>query len=301
MVAGARRRRGKQTARAYEKHAGRHRAEAILLFARRRQSPSGGVAACRRSRALTAGLHRRGRAASAVVDADLELLPLLRIAERDPDATVVLMPADHYLRDEEIMVRSLRRAAELAKSDRDSIYLLGVEPDEPDTELGYILPASRTRDNAVGVARFIEKPSDIRARALVDQGALWNAFIMAASVTALLGLFDSKYDTTRAQMRGFEGATIEKVYQRLSSVDFSHDVLQGKESLLKVLTVPHCGWTDLGTPKRIGLALQRMQEEDIATASDPYFPMHVNLADQYARLHPNRDRALHFGRVDLRA
>jgi mannose-1-phosphate guanylyltransferase len=229
------------------------------------------------------------------------LLPLLRIAERDPDATVVLLPADHYLRDEEVMVRSLRRVAELAKSDRDSIYLLGVEPDEPDTELGYILPASRARDKAVGVARFIEKPSDIRARALLDQGALWNAFIMAASVTALLGLFDSKYETTMAQMRGFEGATIEKIYQRLSSVDFSHDVLQGKESLLKVLTVPHCGWTDLGTPKRIGLALQRMQEEDTATAGDPYFPMHVNLADQYARLHPNRDHALHFGRVDLRA
>ena len=70
------------------------------------------------------------------------LLPLLRIAERDPDATVVLLPADHYVRDEQIMATSLRRAAELAESDRESIYLLGVEPDEPDTELGYILPVA---------------------------------------------------------------------------------------------------------------------------------------------------------------
>ena len=68
------------------------------------------------------------------------LLPLLRILERDPDATVVLLPADHYLRDEEVMARSLRRAADLAQADRGSIYLLGVEPDEPDTELGYIVP-----------------------------------------------------------------------------------------------------------------------------------------------------------------
>jgi mannose-1-phosphate guanylyltransferase len=214
------------------------------------------------------------------------LLPLLRIAERDPDATVVLLPADHYLRDEEVMVTSLRRAAEFADLDRDSIYLLGMEPDEPDIELGYIVPASRARDTAMGVERFIEKPNEIRARKLLDQGALWNAFIMAASAKALLGLFDRRYAATIAAMRGYEGATIESVYQRLSTVDFSSDVLQGRESLLKVLAVPQCGWTDLGTLKRIGLTLERFQEQEIVAASHPTFPMHVNLADQYARLHP---------------
>src|ERR1700761_7381356 len=76
------------------------------------------------------------------------LMPLLRIAERDPDAIVVLLPADHYLRDEETMAAALRRAADLAHGDRSSIFLLGVEPDEPDTELGYILPATRSREGA---------------------------------------------------------------------------------------------------------------------------------------------------------
>jgi mannose-1-phosphate guanylyltransferase len=216
------------------------------------------------------------------------LLPLLRIAERDPDATVVLLPADHYVRDEQIMATSLRRAAELAESDRESIYLLGVEPDEPDTELGYILPVSRSPVQAVAVLRFIEKPSEIRARVLLDQGALWNAFIMAASARALLGLFEGKHAATMAAMRGCDATTIETVYQRLSSVDFSRDILQGKESLLKVLAVPHCGWTDLGTPKGIGLALEHLRKEDNPAARHADFPMHVNLADQFARLNLNR-------------
>ena len=216
------------------------------------------------------------------------LLPLLRIAERDPDATVVLLPADHYVRDEQIMATSLRRAAELAESDRESIYLLGVEPDEPDTELGYILPVSRSPVQAVAVLRFIEKPSEIRARVLLDQGALWNAFIMAASARALLGLFDGRHAATIAAMRGCDATTIETVYQRLSSVDFSRDILQGKESLLKVLAVPHCGWTDLGTPKGIGLALEHLRKEDNPAARHADFPMHVNLADQFARLNLNR-------------
>jgi mannose-1-phosphate guanylyltransferase len=218
------------------------------------------------------------------------LLPLLRIAERDPGATVVLLPADHYLRDEDIMVASLRRVAELAAVDRDSIYLLGIEPDEPDTELGYIVPASRPRDTAVGVASFIEKPSAPRARMLLEQGALWNAFILAGSVRALLALFDGRYSAAVGAMRGVAGTAIESVYQKLSNSDFSHDVLQGKESFLQVLAVPQCGWTDLGTPKRIGLTLERLQEEGTGRVQRPIFPVHLNIADQYARMLADRER-----------
>jgi mannose-1-phosphate guanylyltransferase len=231
------------------------------------------------------------------------LLPLLRIAERDPDAIIVLLPADHYLHDEAIMALSLRRAAQLAAADCGSIYLLGVEPDEPDAELGYIVPTSAptssARDGAAGVLRFVEKPNPARARILLDHGALWNAFIMAASVRALLSLFDNGFTETIAGMRGLEGASLESVYQKLSTVDFSRDVLQGKESRLRVMTVPQCGWTDLGTPERVGLILEQLQESERASLA--YFPAHVSLAEQYRRMHPSR--AAQFGgfaRPDVR-
>jgi mannose-1-phosphate guanylyltransferase len=214
------------------------------------------------------------------------LLPLLRIVERDPDAVVVMLPADHYLRAEETMASSLRRVAGLANSDPGSIYLLGMEPDAPDTELGYILPASRSRMGAVNVLRFIEKPSEIKARVLLDQGALWNVFIMAASVRTLLSLFDAGYAAVIAAMRGLDGVNLESVYRDLKSVDFSREVLQGKESLMKVLTVPSCGWTDLGTPERVGLILEQLKASELA--SQPYFPAHVSLADQYMRVHLRR-------------
>jgi mannose-1-phosphate guanylyltransferase len=205
------------------------------------------------------------------------LLPLLRIQERDPNATVVLLPADHYLSDENVMAAALLRAAACAQSDPASIYLLGVEPDEPDAELGYILPVSRNRDGASGVLRFVEKPNAARARALLDEGALWNVFIMAASVKTLLSLFDDRFATAIAAMRG--SADLNSMYQNLRSLDFSRDVLQGRESTLKVLTVPQCGWTDLGTPQRVAQILEQLQE----IAAQPYFPAHVSLAAQFMR------------------
>ena len=227
------------------------------------------------------------------------LLPLLRIADRDPNAIVVVLPADHFLRDEETMMASVGQAAELAAANRESLYLLGVEPEEPDTELGYIVPAPRSRDIPARVLRFIEKPTQAQARALVEQGALWNIFIMAASVRALLGLFDGRYAPTIAAMRDLNESRVASLYEKLPVKDFSRDVLQGNESMLKVVSVPSCGWTDLGTPKRIGLTLQSLGDDD-GGASNRYSP-HVNLADQYARMHAGQAHAEKFGHVNLRA
>jgi len=229
------------------------------------------------------------------------LLSLVRIAERDPDAVVVMLPADHYLSDEDVMIQSLREAALYASADRNSIYVLGIQPDEADTELGYILPAQRSGQKPSAVLRFIEKPTSVRARSLLEQGALWNAFIMAGAASTLLRLFDSRYDSTVAAMRAAHRADISRLYDGLRDLDFSRDVLQGNESMLQVLSVPKCGWTDLGTPKRIGMTLERILEAEITTPHRPYVAPHLNLAHEYDRLQRGVEYSEKFGRIDLRA
>ena len=211
------------------------------------------------------------------------LLPLLRIAEMDPEAVLVLLPADHHVRNEEILIESLREAAELASAQPESIYLLGIEPDEPDAELGYILPASCSRGRPAAVLQFIEKPAQARARALIEQGALWNSFIMAASVRALLNLFDAAFDTAMKALQTLEGAQLDEAYRHLRPVDFSRDVLSGNESVLRVLRVPRCGWTDLGTTSRVEATLRRLANDAIGPTVRPYFPTHLILAEQCSR------------------
>jgi len=219
------------------------------------------------------------------------LLPLVKIAERDPDATVVMLPADHYLSDEEVLLQALREVGLLASANREAIYLLGMRPDEPDTELGYILPARRSANRPAGVLRFIEKPAVARAQSLLEQGALWNAFIMAGTARALLKLFDARFDAAIDAMRGANPAAIESLYGQLHDVDFSRDVLQGNESVLQVMAVPNCGWTDLGTPKRIGITLERILDAETTSPHRPYVAPHLNLAHQYDRLHRGHDFA----------
>jgi mannose-1-phosphate guanylyltransferase len=199
--------------------------------------------------------------------------------------------------DEGTLATALRRAAELARANDRAVYLLGIEPEAPDTELGYIVPSPRHfSDGPSQVLQFVEKPTVARARALIDQGALWNAFIIAGSVRALLRLFDGSFSSTigsishMAKRRiALEGALFDHLYERLPSVDFSRGVLEGHEATLQVLAVPRCGWTDLGTPQRIGMALERLRENTDAPRRHTA-TFHLNLAEQYARANQSATR-----------
>jgi mannose-1-phosphate guanylyltransferase len=188
------------------------------------------------------------------------LLALLQIERRAANSVVVLLPADHYLTDEAMMARSLRTAVNLAADNRRLVYLLGAEPNHPDDELGYIVPNEQRRDAPMGVLRFAEKPTLEKARELIKEGALWNTFILAGTVRALLSLFEGRFAATISDMRRalqlaessrVGPVALEVLYADLESRDFSRDVLELHDQMLQVLRVRSCGWTDLGTPKRV--------------------------------------------------
>jgi mannose-1-phosphate guanylyltransferase len=220
------------------------------------------------------------------------LLPLLHIEARDLDARVVVLPSDHYVRDEATLARALRNATTKIRTDRDELYLLGIGPDEADPELGYILPSTNDGTNGLRVAQFIEKPPTTLARSLIERGGLWNAFILVASVRAFVRLFEQRYPDIVAEMRAVVRhdrtdpqipLAATDLYGRLPELDFSRHVLEGAEASLRVLPVPACGWSDLGTPKRVAEALRRLDNDERSYPSlNP--TAYLSLAAQHARL-----------------
>jgi mannose-1-phosphate guanylyltransferase len=223
------------------------------------------------------------------------LLATLRILERDPLARIVFLPADHFVRDESALAGSLRELATLLTRNPEELLLLGIEPEEADPELGYIVPAriaAAEGDITRGVDRFVEKPHPALARELLRAGALWNSFIFAAHAPALLGRLRQAQPEIVERMEtaiardarlGARSIALEEVYADLESVDFSRAVIQGAEHSLRVIAAPACGWSDLGTPKRVAEALRRVEpvERREPAVSMPAF---INLAAQHARL-----------------
>jgi mannose-1-phosphate guanylyltransferase len=216
------------------------------------------------------------------------LLPLLYILARDPEARVVLLPSDHHVRDEQTLAVALQKATLELRTRGNQIVLIGILPEEADPDLGYIVPG-RSEGVVSTVDRFVEKPNAPQARTLVQAGALWNAFIVVAGGKALLQRFVQRVPRIVAGMQTMVAenpftadfsCVATDFYHHLPNLDFSRQILPGAESFLRVLQARRCGWSDLGTPKRLAETLRDLSlyrenaDEDVSA---------LNLAVQHQR------------------
>jgi hypothetical protein len=108
----------------------------------------------------------------------------------------------------------------------------------------------------------------------------------------LLNLFLPRFAPTVMEMQVIVGNALQNktaagwpsivdMYTRLPDLDFSRDLLEGREASLCVLPVPACGWSDLGTPYRVGETVRRLPGES-APASQSRRSNYLNLAAQHA-------------------
>ncbi|HWJ93394.1 MAG TPA: mannose-1-phosphate guanylyltransferase/mannose-6-phosphate isomerase [Telluria sp.] len=98
------------------------------------------------------------------------------LAATDPEAVMLVLPADHVIEDREAFQAAVMRAAGLVE--RGALATFGIVPNAPETGYGYIrrgepLPAC---DDCYKVERFVEKPDRATAEAfLADGGYYWNS------------------------------------------------------------------------------------------------------------------------------
>lgn len=197
------------------------------------------------------------------------LYPLFRIAAASPDAVVAVFPSDHYFSDDEKFMDYVELGFEVARRRPEIITLLGMAPEAPEIEFGWIEPHVTSLGDQPAVSpvrRFWEKPSISVARKLMERGCLWNSFVMIGRVNAFLkitkralpdlaGHFDAIYPAMGTSM---EFAHLRELYSWLPDINFSHEVLAMRPQDLTVMKVDNVGWSDLGEPSRVLATMGRM-------------------------------------------
>lgn len=96
--------------------------------------------------------------------------------ERQADALLLVLPADHLIRDVAAFHAALRSALELAQQGK--LVTFGIAPTEPATGFGYIERGAPLQDGTpvFSIARFVEKPDAATARSFLDSGRFfWNS------------------------------------------------------------------------------------------------------------------------------
>lgn len=170
------------------------------------------------------------------------------LAARDPDAVLVVLPADQHVADEPGLTRALEQLLIAAERD-DVIGTVGITPTRAETGFGYLeTDPARAHDGIVPLTRFVEKPDAATARRYLEAGRyLWNAGIFVASARRLLAELDAHLPVTGRAVRDIAAGRVAAadVYPTLSPISIDHAVM---EKAAGVVTVPaQVGWDDVGS------------------------------------------------------
>lgn len=195
------------------------------------------------------------------------LLPLLHVYHRDPLATVVVFPSDHFVLEEDRFVNYLYLACRTVERKPASMVLLGVEPDNPDDEYGYILPDQEAEGFGAlkvrHVSSFVEKPAADDVPKLLERGALWNTMAMVYKAFTLLHLTARVSPSLHTAFERIgqaigtkrERQVVAEAYRHMEPVNFSTELLEAlpetRPSSLLTLPVENVLWSDWGSPRRL--------------------------------------------------
>ena len=184
-------------------------------------------------------------------------LAAVAIAERDPQATMLSVHADHYLgHDEDAYLKTLDAEARWAEAKR-SLVTVGLRPPYASTAFGYIQvgpPLDGDQAPAVyRVVRFVEKPDLKTAEGFLASGSyLWNLGLFSWPVDVLFSemakhapeLFAGLEQVRHARRAGRQDDA-DRVYKTLPTAAIDYAVLERTTNLLVVGATFE--WHDLGS------------------------------------------------------
>lgn len=179
-----------------------------------------------------------------------------KIAEINPNANVVVAPADHLIMDQESFVDIINVAIKQS-NEKQHLVTLSIYPSRPDTGYGYIQfdPDTEAFDERVKTVKtFTEKPNHELAEHFIESGEFyWNSGIFIWNLQVINKAFEEhlseiddlfyegvgKYNTDEEQ------AFINRIYPMCANISIDYGVMEKAKNVSTVLS--DFGWSDLGT------------------------------------------------------
>ena len=178
-------------------------------------------------------------------------------ARRDPNAILVLLPADHWIQPTAAFHRSIQAAIDVARA-HDGIVALGVRPSRVHSGLGHLcagrLLGRRRGCRVFEVDRFLEKPAPHLAQRLTRRATtFWNIGIFVGRATTLLAAIrrhlPQHAERLSALSRWVDAPAFTRravpVYRRLRAVSFDDGVMARLRN--SVMVEAAFQWEDLGS------------------------------------------------------
>lgn len=192
------------------------------------------------------------------------VLSALVIDKYYENSTIVVLPSDHLIEDEEKFRQTILDGNEFVEHNENSIVTIGMKPDRAETGYGYIKMmqnCEQRKDKIEGktinriyeVERFVEKPSLEKAEEYVKEGSyLWNGGMFIWKTRTILNLAQKYLNRTYEILKNinnYSGKNFQDVldykYNQVESISIDYAIMEKAENIYVIPS--DFGWDDVGS------------------------------------------------------
>jgi mannose-1-phosphate guanylyltransferase len=202
------------------------------------------------------------------------------LRKRDPEAKMVILPSDHFIRNRDLFHYLLRAAFEVAEN--GYLVTLGITPTHPSTAYGYIqqgasLPVDY-KYPAYEVKSFKEKPDEEMAQKLLRSGDhswnsgmfIWRAEVILKEIKKQMPKLDEALEAiTAAWGRSDQDQVLRECWHDLKVETVDYGIMERAEHVA-VLPAGGLGWSDVGSWESLFEVLLPDMKGNIATNSSAH-------------------------------
>ena len=199
------------------------------------------------------------------------------IQAKNPNANILVTPADHLILQEDIFDEAIRRSLDYVEN-HPQLVTLGIRPSRPETGYGYIQVSDIQEDDFVQVKTFTEKPNREMAQVFYESGEfLWNSGMFAWNVKTIHAAFDEHLPALTSVLNEANGhyATpreqelVSSLFPQCPNISIDYAVLEKAHNVM-VLPVDF-GWADLGTWGSLYELKKEENEANVALHTEALF------------------------------
>ena len=180
--------------------------------------------------------------------------------EQKSDACLLVLPADHLIKDTPSFYTAVQHAENLAKD--GFLVLFGVKPTGPETGFGYIEMGDKVSEHAQLVQRFVEKPDAVTAAKYLEQGNyVWNSGMFCFRASAILeafavynpALLEAAREVWKSTRPEGDKMELPASFAALENISIDYAVM---EKAKNIAVIPgDFDWSDIGAWKAVAEAI----------------------------------------------
>jgi len=181
-----------------------------------------------------------------------------RIAQKNPEAQIIVAPSDHLIIKEEEFISCVSKGLEFVE-ENNALLTLGIQPSRPETGYGYIQAVQKPLKgyetlSLRKVKTFTEKPDLELARVFFESGEFyWNAGIFFWSLPVIMKSFEQHLPEVHFSFRNGkslygtekESDFIRETYENCRNISIDYGIMEKAENVYVLSS--DFGWSDLGT------------------------------------------------------